>query len=697
MKSKDLSISSLTWDSSLLELAGKTKISKSMQKLFDCGVTTVKDLIWIFPLRIQEVPSIQSFKHLKDTKNFLGSAKLSNINLTPAFGKRGKNKVQLYNATVVVKDTLSEQYLNLKWFNTYPSLKNQLEGLSEFLFMGTVSNYKGVLQITNPKINPKEVSSPGTLLIDYPTVNTVTGNNIKKIINKIPEHLWNLDLSEIANNFLVPLKLTSINNSFKALHGKTDFKEIDTSKERIIYEEFFLTQLKIVARKLKNKKLEGPIIEVSDEEMHEYCALLPYKLTTDQNKVIEHIKNDFVSKHPMMRMLQGDVGCGKTSVAIIASLIVINTDRQVAVMCPTEALAMQHATTFQEIFGDNIFVHLLLGSTKAKDKKMTLTHLEEGRAQIIIGTHSLFQESVKFKNLALAIIDEQHKFGVEQRQRLTSKGNGTHTLIMTATPIPRTLQLAQYGDLDISTIRSMPSGRKGVQTRIVSDETYEKYLSFIKTRVSIGEQIYIVVPAIEESETQDIRNVNTLINTYKVYFPNFKIEALHGQLKSEEKKVILDKFKSKEIDILISTTVIEVGINVLNSTVMTIYNPDRFGLSSIHQLRGRVGRGEKAGFCFLISPKNISPGATQRLKVIEKTIDGFEIAEADLQNRGQGDLFGANQSGRVSPYKLANLIEHFPIFEKVTQDIEHLKLNNTEELNNILLNLIDDTKISSTI
>jgi ATP-dependent DNA helicase RecG len=697
MKSKDLNISKLSWDSSLLELAGKSKVSQSMLKLFDHGIKTIKDLVWIFPLRIQEAPTIKSFDNLKIGHNFLGHAKLISVGMTPAYGKRGKNKVQLYNATVVVKDMLSEQYLNLKWFNSYPGLKKQIESTQEFFFMGIASDYKGTFQITNPKINPKDVSTPGTLIIEYPTVNTVSGNNIKNIIKKIPEQLWNQNLSSISNRSSSLLKLSPINESFKVMHGKGMFENFEKEKDRIIYEEFYLNQLKIVARKYKSRNLVGPVINSTKEELKEYLSFFPYEMTPDQMTVLTHIQKDLSSGHPMMRMLQGDVGCGKTSIAVLSSLIIINSGGQVAIMCPTEALALQHMETFKGILPDTKSIHLLLGSTTSKQKKLTLLELESGQVDLIIGTHSLFQDSVNFKNLQLAIIDEQHKFGVEQRQRLTSKGDGTHSLIMTATPIPRTLQLAQYGDLDISTIRSMPMGRKGIQTRIVTEATYEKYLSFIKTRVSLGEQIYIVVPAIEESETQDIRNVNTLINTYKKYFPDLKIDALHGQLKSDEKSLILNHFKNRNIDILISTTVIEVGINVLNSTVMSIYNPDRFGLSSIHQLRGRVGRGDKPGFCFLISSKGTSPEAIQRLKVVEKTIDGFEIAEADLHNRGQGDLFGSNQSGKISSYKIANIIEHLPIFEKVAQDIEILKNHNTEDFNNTLLELIDDKNISSTI
>ncbi len=694
MRSRNLSTNKLTWNSPLLDLAGKKKPSQSLIKLFEGGILSLKDLLWIFPLRLQKAPELSSFTYLEVDKLFLGRAKIISTNFTPTFG-RGKGKVQLFNATCVIKDLKSEKYLNLKWFNTYPGLKKQLEAYKEFNFMGIVSDYKGTLQIVNPKINPPDLAH-GEMLIEYPTLHSVSGRYIKNIIDKIPQEVWDSNIKTSLNCIIETTHTANLVESFKVIHGKTTSDNTIEAMERIIYQEFFENQIKVLARKLKNKNLIAPIIKFSDEFYNKIIKKFPYTLTDEQLKVIGHVKDDFNSGHPMMRMVQGDVGCGKTSVAIVAAELVISQGGQVAFMCPTEALALQHAQTLRALdLGHE--VHLLLGSTKAKVKKETYSMLKSGDIKFIIGTHSLFQDSVEFKNLQLAIIDEQHKFGVGQRLKLVSKGDGTHSLIMTATPIPRSLQLAQYGDLDISTIRSLPGGRKGIQTRIVTTTTYDKYLSFLITRISLGEQAYIVVPAIDESETLNVKNVTSLLHTYKQYFPKTRIEALHGQLKTEEKQLIMEKFTDGLIDILISTTVIEVGINVLNSTVVSIYNPERFGLSSIHQLRGRVGRGEKPGFCFLITDKKISPESNSRLKVIEKTLDGFEIAEADLSNRGQGDLFGNNQSGHGSHYKVANIFEHFHVFEKVSRDLETLKRDKTEHLNKVLLSYTEDTNISSTI
>lgn len=687
----------LSWSSPLLALGG-SRPSKSLINIHESGVQTIKDLLWIFPLKAQKIPEVSTFNDLKEDELFIGKAKIINIKLTPAFGRRGKNKVQLFNATVVVKDVLSENYLNLKWYNAYPNLKKQLESHTEFTFMGVVQNYKGVLQISNPKINPKELNQSDEFLIQYPTINKVSPTHVKSVINKIPKNLWQQDLDFNFLDLTKLLKYPKVLTAFKVIHGLSDELDYDKAQNIIIKYEFLTNQLKVLARKLKNKKLNASKIFVNTDQIKNILALFPYELTSDQYKVLNDIQNDLKAGYPMMRLIQGDVGCGKTSVALVAALMTVFNKGQVALMCPTEALASQHFQTFNQLLkNEDINISLLLGSTKAKDKKIINEDLLNGNIQLIIGTHSLIQESVQFKKLELAIIDEQHKFGVEQRQKLYAKGNGVHTLIMTATPIPRSLQLAQYGDLDISTIKVMPSGRKGTKTRIVTPTNYDKYLSFIKTRVELGEQVYIVVPAIEESETLDINNISSVSAEYRKYFPEFNIDQLHGQLKPDQKQNILANFENKKIDILISTTVIEVGINIINSTVISIYNPERFGLSSLHQLRGRVGRGEKPGFCFLVTDKKLSAEIMQRLKVIESTTDGFEIAEADLKNRGQGDLFGASQSGHASPYKLANIIEHYSQFVQTSEDIEYLKQNHTEKLNNYLIELVEDKIVSSTI
>lgn len=657
-----------------------------MEKLIKVGIETIEDLLWVMPLRVQKVPGIRPFSEIEVQKLFLGKGKITQLNFYPAFGRKGKGRVQLFNANVLVKDSLSENFIRLRWFNAYPNIKKQLEQLNEFVFLGTPTDAKDEIIIANPQINPVKVNE-NEVIVEYPTINTIAGRHTKALIDKIPDSIWN---TELPDPTLHPLGLIE---ALKVIHGKNTKVSFEQAVERLKYQEFFNNQIKARARRERNKALNAPVI-ISNKD---YSNLFSYELTNDQKLVLEDIKLDLKQNYPMMRMVQGDVGCGKTSVAIIAALMAIENNKQVAFMCPTEALATQHYKTLEKTLPKNIHFALLLGSTSQKDKKQIYADLKSGKIDLIIGTHSLIQDSVEFKDLAMAIIDEQHKFGVGQRLKLFSKGQGVHSIIMSATPIPRSLQLAQYGDLSISTIRELPGGRKGIKTRIVTPENKPKFLSFVKTRLSLGEQIYVVVPAIEESLTTDMKSVAEVYDQYLHYFPEYKVEVLHGQLTSDEKQTVMNCFEKGEIDILVSTTVIEVGINVLNSTVISIYSPERFGLSTLHQLRGRVGRGEKPGFCFLVLDKKLQDDSMKRLEIIEKTIDGFEISEADLQFRGQGELFGLNQSGHDSGFKLANIFEDRSIFEQVSRDINKLESTQTEVLNNLLMKEVQNLHVSTTI
>lgn len=621
-------------------------------------------------------------------KLFLGRGIKRHMKAYPAFGRRGKGRVQLFNITLLVQDFKSDEILSLRWFNSYPNIRKQLDQLEDFIFMGVVTENKGELTMTNPQINPVKINE-NDVIIEYPTINGLAGRHIKSLIEKIPDDLWYED-----STFNLPHPI-SLMKALRAIHGKETELPFEKAVERLKYHEFFSNQIKAMARKQKNQTLKAAVIQ--SEKTDEWKSLFPYKLTEDQENVFSEVLQDFQQGYPMMRMIQGDVGCGKTSVAILAALTTVENEKQVALMCPTEALATQHYRTLEKIVPEKFNVTLLLGSTSTKDKKEINQNLASGEIDIIIGTHSLIQDTVTFKDLALAIIDEQHKFGVNQRLKLYSKGQGVHSLIMSATPIPRSLQLAQYGDLCISTIRTMPQGRKGVKTRIVEPEKLPQYLSFLKTRLTMDEQIYVVVPAIEESEVLDINSVNLLEQNFRKYFPDEKIVALHGKLNSEEKQKIMSDFESGNIQILISTTVIEVGINVLSSTVMAIYNPERFGLSTLHQLRGRVGRGEKPGFCFLVLDKEISEESMKRLKTIEETTDGFQISEADLEFRGQGDLYGVNQSGHQSNFRVANIFLDREIFEQASRDIKLMEKEQTEELNNLLLREASKLHVSTTI
>lgn len=736
-------LATLSWSSHIKNLytqgskKNTQKNSPTLLKLQSIGVNRLYDLLWIFPLHLQPLPPLRSFDFLKPSELFLGRGKIINIKSRPLFYRRsfGKKKSRgplLSVVDVYVKDELGPKILHLKWFNAYPSVITKLENSDHIEFSGMVSNIskkqgqyqnqsQGQLQIVNPKFKAltsdsisKEQMAQNELAeqgfkIEYPTLNSIPGKTIQKIIDKIPLELWDkipetLPREIISKHSFIPLAL-----AFKTLHGKAKHHE-SFAKNRIIYEEFFNLQLKIYLRRQSLKRPHAQCFAIGELEFKELKKLYPYELTHDQAKVMEEIRKDLSLNKPMMRLIQGDVGCGKTTVAILTALLIFthkSAKGQVALMCPTEALALQHYASTIDLIKNTplkMEVKLLLGSTPAKDKKTIIENLENGSIDLIIGTHSLFQENIVFKNLALAIIDEQHKFGVNQRVELLKKGQGTHCLIMSATPIPRSLSLTRYGDLDISIIKSMPAGRKGHKTRIVSSQNFPQFLNFIKTRLSLAEQIYIVVPAIEEGlDDNELENDKVLHNLhdtfacFKKYFPESIIAGLHGKMKPEEKaKTFLD-FKNHKINILIATSVIEVGINVTNATVMAIFNPERFGLSSLHQLRGRIGRGDKPGFCFLVLDENPTDIALKRLKVIEETQDGFKIAEEDLKIRGEGDLFGTEQSGEQDKKYLANIVEHSELLYLAKSDIEDLLNQNHSLLTEKLERLSLDLKILTAI
>jgi ATP-dependent DNA helicase RecG len=706
-KSKSKNSKTLSWSSPLEDLLSKNSTS-TIEKLNSAKIFTLLDLLWVFPLRIVELPPTRSFSYLEQDKIFIGKAKVLNIQARPNFRARGKGRALLYNIVVYVKDLYSEQIITLKWFNCYSSVKDKISKCDLIEFLGTPTQFQNQWQITNSDFYPiANIDDPShfsvvsnDLKIQYPTIKGIAGPNIKKIFDKIPNSLWDEIEESLPEKLLNEKKFLSLSNSFKVIHAKIkpNTELFEKTNQRLIYEEFFEGQLKIFLRRKFFKKPKAPSFKITDESFLKLSTFFPFAFTPDQTSTLNEIRNDLSMNSPMMRLVQGDVGCGKTWVAFMTSLIVIQNKAQVAMMCPTEALALQHYIEANELFEKNgIRVSLLFGSTSPKEKKIILEKLLSQEIDFIIGTHSLIQETVVFKNFGLAIIDEQHKFGVDQRIKLTSKGSGTHCLIMSATPIPRSLSLTQYGDLDISTIKSMPSGRKGHKTRIVKEDTFLQFLNFIKTRISLGEQVYVVVAAINENPEMDFHNLDCVLARFKKYFPEQNVSGLHGQLKSKEKEDVFKLFKENKIQILVSTSVIEVGINVPNATIMAIMNPERFGLSSLHQLRGRVGRGDKPGFCFLVVDKSLSNVAIERLKVIEQNTDGFKIAEEDLRIRGEGDLFGTDQSGSDDQKRFANIVTHADVLYSAKNDADRLIREENPEVMHLLEKFSKDERVFTTV
>ena len=675
--------------------------------LAEVGIKTIQDLIKILPLRIQEVESNQIFSSLEDGDHFRGSGDVLKVIKQPQFrgGKPsyGKNRIQLFRITANIQCHQTQEIIPLIWFNAYPGVIKKIEASKDLYFLGQIKSNRGIKQIANPQIvDPNKVNfNESDKITEYPTINKVPGKSIKKLIDAIPRDLWDIFPESLPEEILSKRELLNEAQSYQILHGldpKQDKESIESARQRLIYQEFFEDQLKFQARRQKNQIIKISPIETDLSDLQKFISLFPYDLTEDQRKTLFQIQEDFKRNYPMMRMVQGDVGCGKTTIALVAAFLIINKGFQVALMAPTEALAQQHYESSMELCEKlKIKSSLLVGNTKTKERRVILDELKNGIINFAIGTHTLFQDTVEFKNLKLCIVDEQHKFGVDQRLRLSKKGDHPHNLIMSATPIPRSLSLAQYGDLEISIVATMPGGRKGVKTRIVKKETYSQFLSFMKTRLSLNEQAYVVTPAIEDNPEMDLQNVEEVLRNYQIAFPEYTTAALHGKLKADEKEDVLTRFISGEINILISTSVVEVGINNPNATIMAIYDPDRFGLSSLHQLRGRVGRGQKPGFCFLVTNKKIGKDSLSRIKVIEKTTDGFIIAQKDLEIRGDGDIFGSNQSGNFAQRRLSNIIIHASILEKVCLYMSDFQINQPHIVNSLIEKYSLDDKISKTI
>ncbi|MBI2521616.1 MAG: ATP-dependent DNA helicase RecG [Bdellovibrio sp.] len=637
----------------------KKKGPATLKKLHEDGIHTLKDLLWVLPLQQIPIPEEGPFPKLPSSELFLGRGAILKVTSRPNFYAKGRGRAMLYNCTALVKDTHSDSVIEIKWFNIYLNFKDKISQLKEIIFLGEPQDFQGKIQFINPQLGPFSEK----VIVRYPQINGIQSYRYREIIQKIPADFWEQIHSE-ADVFYPEISLKA---ALKILHGINDTAlmpyeyHTENARRRLAFEELIQEQLMLLARKAHNHHKSAPIIPSSPELLEKFTKQLPFLLTSDQTQAIAEVLHDLNSGHPMMRLIQGDVGCGKTTVAFAGAFAMSVNNYQTGMMAPTESLALQHFLKFKEQFS-SIPADILLGSTANKEKKAILSRLSDGTTSVVFGTHSLIQESVRFKNLGLVIVDEQHKFGVEQRIRLSNKGD-VHSLIMTATPIPRSLRLTQFGDLDLSVIRSFPSTKKSITTKIVTETNFVIFLNFLNSKIKKGEQAFIVAPAITESVSMDLIHVEKIYRRFLKIFPHYKLAYLHGQMKPSEKENIFIQFKNRQIDILIATSVIEVGIDVPNANIMAIFNPERFGLSSLHQLRGRVGRGTFPGHCFLIVDQPLSENAAKRISIIEKTLDGFLIAEEDLKMRGEGNLFGEDQSGEIPTRKVADIIRDQDLLE----------------------------------
>jgi len=658
------------------------KLAKRFQKK---GIHTIEDLLYFLPRTYEDRRKITPIGELEEGK------------VQVVFGEILKSGINTYTRrrTYEVLLTDGTGFLTLKWFNFNERVMRSLYPKGKRIYaIGEVNRFMKTLEMIHPETIGEEEEEKlerelGGIIPVYSSVEGLPDKTLRKLMKSVIE-----EYVEYLDNLIPPpilrkAKLYPVKEALKRLHfppEKEDLENLLSEKNHyfrsLAFEEFFFLELALALKKEKLTEEKGIAFKVDSRLVEEFLKRLPFELTSAQKRVLEEIKRDMARPVPMNRLLQGDVGCGKTVVAFIAALIAIDNGYQVALMAPTEILAEQHYRNFRNYAQlMNIPVALLTGGVSPTRKKEIYHGLATGYFKFVIGTHALFQERVEFKKLGLVIIDEQHRFGVLQRAALREKAEGVvpDTLVMTATPIPRTLALTVYGDLDVSIIDEMPKGRKPVITKLFLEYNKAKAYEMVKEEIRKGNQAYVILPLIEESENLNLKAVLTYgKELQEKVFPEFKVGILHGKMSSSEKDKIMQAFKRGEINVLVSTTVVEVGVDVPNATVMVIEHAERFGLSQLHQLRGRVGRSEKQSYCFLIA-YNISfqSEAYKRLQILCKTTDGFKIAEEDLKLRGPGDIFGTEQSGYID-FKRADPVRDFDLlllardsaFELVKSDPE---------------------------
>lgn len=633
---------------------------KKAEKLNKLGIYTIKDLLYYFPRQFEDRSIIKKIAQLEDEEKVTVKALITNIeSYTP---KKGMTITR-----IDVKDDTG--FAKLTFFNK-EYIKNTFRVGDSILAFGKVKKNGRFVELNSCELeylsaSPKNI---GKLVPVYPLSYGVTNKDIMNTVRMVFESK-DIKIPEYMPEYLLKkYRLCGIEYAIKNIHFPKDKESLKIALYRLIFEELLVLQLGLFMYKGGSSDEKG-ILFKRNQRLDEVLKSLPFSLTRAQNRALNEIIDDMCSEKVMNRLVQGDVGSGKTVVALLALAECVFNGYQGALMAPTEILAQQHYESFTETFEDiGINVELLTGSVTKKQKEGILQRAKDGEIDILIGTHALIEDNVEFKNIGLVITDEQHRFGVRQRGKLSSKGESPDILVMTATPIPRTLALILYGDLDISIIDELPPGRQPIETIAVEKKKRDKvYNSLVRREVDKGRQVYIVCPLVEESETLDITSATETAEEIKRdFFPDLRVGLLHGKMKPSEKDAIMTAFKNHELDILVSTTVIEVGVNVPNSTLMIIENAERFGLAQLHQLRGRVGRGKHQSYCVLIYGSN-SEVCRKRMSIMEETNDGFKISEKDLEIRGPGEFFGTMQHG-VPELKVANLFKHMKILKTVQQE-----------------------------
>ena len=563
--------------------------------------------------------------------------------------------------------------LRLVWYHM-PYLKNTLRPDSHFIFRGRVIRKKNGLTMEQPQMFKPEAYEE-LLSSMRPVYAQTKGLGNKMITSAVEQALAfrTLERDYLPAGLRIANELAEYNFAIEHIHFPSNEEELKFARKRLVYDEFFFFLLAVRHLKEKRQNVQSPFHMEKQDECRKLLVDLPYRLTNAQLRTLEEVLKDLKSGSVMNRLIQGDVGSGKTIIAVLVLLAACENGYQGALMVPTEVLARQHFESVTELFekhGVDKKVILLTGSMTAKEKRIAYEKVASHEADIIIGTHALIQEKIVYDNLALVITDEQHRFGVAQREMFGNKGQMPHVLVMSATPIPRTLAIILYGDLDISVIDELPANRLPIKNCVVDKSYRPRAYRFIENEVKNGRQAYVICPMVEESEMIDAENVLDYTKILRQNLPGIRVEYLHGKMKGKEKNKIMEEFAAGEIQVLVSTTVIEVGVNVPNATVMMIENAERFGLAQLHQLRGRVGRGDKQSYCIMVNASG-NKEKNRRLDVLNKSNDGFYIASEDLKLRGPGDIFGIRQSGDLE-FQLADIYTDAVTLKKVSEDVNRL-------------------------
>jgi len=649
----------------------------------ELNIFTFNDLLNHFPHRHVDKTKVSFIKDIHpDTDYIQVAGTLHNIDVVGI--KKGKRLV------ATLRDKTGS--LELAWFQGVSWIQKYLQNGEEYLVFGRVSFFQGRPQIVHPEmevLTAEKIDGKSFLEPIYPTTEKLRskalgGRQIGKLAETMMKLISEKDLPEnLPDHILQKLKLVSRFKAYTQIHFPTTPQEFDEAVRRLKFEELFIAQLRMARlRSQRHRFSHGVKFEkVGDLFNTFYTKYLPFELTGAQKRVIKEIRKDTGTGKQMNRLLQGDVGSGKTMVALLTMLIAADNGFQSCMMAPTEVLAQQHHKNITFLLKDmNVDVGLLTGSTKTGERKQIQQKLDDGSMHILIGTHAIIEKNVQFKNLGIGIVDEQHKFGVAQRAMLWEKNEiPPHILVMTATPIPRTLAMTAYGDLDYSVIDELPPGRQPITTVHRYEKDRSKVMGFLKEEIAKGRQVYIIFPLIEESDKMDYENLMKGYENVKAWFPEPKywISMVHGRQKSDQKNINMHRFVTGDTHIMVSTTVIEVGVDVPNASVMVIESAEKFGLSQLHQLRGRVGRGADKSYCILLTGPNIGNDARERMKIMTSTNNGFIIAEKDLDMRGPGDIEGTRQSG-VLNFKLASIVQDRPMLETARQFAEDIVTTDPE-------------------